>query len=218
MPSSVLFPYRPLEDAVDSYWRDSKSHKQAAAAWQMFKSSIIANSIIHYGVRSQSTPAMVKEALHLSWEDACVTLRGGGDNSMTGPLLSMWVNMHHEADRIKLGQVMNDRLVEIYTRANALGYKHRYDAIWRAGPVITDDTKFTGAVMIPATGGRLERWAYDEGLDTEFTRRFMLESMHSTAEDAKYLANEQVDVDDTDFAAHIQALDSGCPSPSEPMG
>ena len=175
MARAALFPYQPLEAAVDQYFRDTLVYHQACNAWQMFKGIVIINSIVYYDVRPSTTVYMAKKALHLSWEDACVALRGGGDNSMTGPLLSMWVNIYNDGERTLLGQAMNGALVDVYQKADAIGYKHRYEETVRIGPVITDDQKFTLPVAIPSTGRRMRDWARDEGLDADFAREYLMD-------------------------------------------
>jgi len=216
MARSVLFPYQPLERAVDDYWREARGYRQAYAAWQMFKGVVLINSIVHYGVKPSSTPYMAKKALHMSWEDACVTLRGHGDNSMTGPLLSMWVNMYNEAERVKLGQIMNGKLVEVYTKADALGYRHRYEETYRVGPVVIDDTKFTGQVVIPISGGKMSRWAYDNGIEIEFARELLMDAM--SQKQAMYQAEKEAQdaKDDAAFEALMNGFDPSPPTPTPP--
>lgn len=189
MARSVLFPYKPVEQAVDNYFRSTLVYHQACSAWQMFKGMIIINSIVHYDVRPSTTEYMAKKALHLSWEDACVALRGGGDNAMTGPLLSMWTNIYNDDERVKLGQAMNAALVKVYQRADALGYKHRYEETWRVGPVVIDDAKFTLPVAIPSRGRRMRDWAMDEGLDLDFVQEYLMDIVAKTQE--KRAAEEQ---------------------------
>ena len=172
---SVLFPYQPLEEAVDKWMRGYVIGRQAQAAWQMFKGMVIVNSIIHYGVRPQSTVYIAKKGLHMPWEDACVALRGGGDNSMTGPLLTMWEHIWDEDSRRELGQEMNLALVNLYQHADAIGYKHRYEEQYRIGPVITDSQRFKLPVAIPSGGGKVRNWAWDEGLDLNFVQEYLLD-------------------------------------------